>query len=84
VFALLGDEVLYLKVDDQMRAAFEAEGCGPFTYDTKDGQQVMGAYQRAPERLLDEPDELVAWAKLALAVGHRAARAKPTPKSRKT
>jgi DNA transformation protein and related proteins len=77
VFALIDDDVLYFKVDDQTRSAFEAETCGPFTYQTKAGQHIMAAYHRVPDRLLDEPDELLDWARRALSVGQRAVKAKP-------
>lgn len=76
VFALVLDDVLYLKSDDATVVDFEAEGCEPFTYDTKDGRRVLTSYRRAPDRLLDEPDDLVAWARTALAVSRRRAAAK--------
>lgn len=61
--------------DAQSLAAFEAEGMMPFVYEAK-GRQVSLGYWRAPERLLDDPDELVAWARIALAVAQSKARAK--------
>lgn len=81
VFALVLDDVLYLKSDDATAADFEAEGCDPFSYDTKDGRRVLTSYRRAPDRLLDEPDDLVAWARLSLGVarriaGHKAVKAR--------
>lgn len=76
VFALVLDDVLYLKSDDTSAADFAREGCDPFTYDTKDGRRVLTSYRRAPDRLLDEPDDLVEWARTALSVARRAAAAK--------
>jgi DNA transformation protein len=73
--ALVADATLYLKTDAASRAAFEAEGLGPFTYAGK-GKPVTMSYWRAPERLLDDPDELVAWAGKALEVARREAAAK--------
>ncbi len=32
----------------------------------------MEAYRRVPERLFDDPDEMLAWARAALAAGQRA------------
>jgi DNA transformation protein and related proteins len=85
VFAVVDDDVLYLKVDDQSRAAFEAEGCGPFIYMTKDGPHSIAAYSRAPDRLLDDADDLRDWVRTAVAVGHRAAKSKPAaPVKRKS
>lgn len=77
VFALVLDDVLYLKSDDTTAADFAAEGCDPFSYDTKDGRRVLTSYRRAPDQLLDEPDDLVAWANVALGVARRAAARKP-------
>ena len=47
-----------LSVDDGNRGAFEAEGLAPFTYDGK-GRTIVLPYWRVPERLFDEPDEMV-------------------------
>jgi DNA transformation protein len=66
-FAIVDDDTLFLKTDEAGRAAFEAEGMGPFTYMTKHGSGTLTSYWRAPERLLDDPDEMVAWARTALA-----------------
>ena len=65
MFALVADDVLYFKVDDRTRARFESEGMGPFTYATKNGDNVLNSYYRAPERLYDEPDEMLAFAREA-------------------
>lgn len=82
VFALVLDDVLYLKSDETTASDFEAEGCDPFSYDTKDGRRVLTSYRRSPDRLLDETDDLVAWARDALGVSLRAAAAK-SAKARK-
>lgn len=82
VFALIADDVLHLKVDAETRPAFEAEGCGPFTYATKDGVHELGSYHRAPDRLLDDDDDLRRWVRDAIAVGRRAAQAKPAKKAK--
>ena len=37
IFAFLDEDVLYLKTDAAGRAAFEDEGMGPFTFESKDG-----------------------------------------------
>ena len=68
IFALHLRDALYLKADAGTIPAFEAEGLGPFTYDTKRGARQVTSYWRAPERLYDEPDEFVEWARRALAV----------------
>lgn len=72
VFALFLRDALYLKADPADVAAFKAEGCGPFNYDTKQGSRVVTSYWRAPERLYDEPDEFREWARRALATSRAA------------
>ena len=71
MFAILVDDTLYLKTDAASTRAFESEGMGPFTYAPAGKQRVAMPYWEAPPRLLEEPDELVAWAREA----HRIARA---------
>jgi DNA transformation protein len=75
MFALVINDVLYLKVDDASRGQFVAERMGPFLY-TARGRSVALNYWRAPERLLDEQDELAAWSRTALGVARMAAASK--------
>lgn len=77
MFALIADETLYLKADHSTTDAFEAEGMAPFAYDKK-GKAAVMSYWQIPDRLLDDPDELVCWARDALAI----AAAKKRPKQR--
>lgn len=79
IFGLVINDALYLKADAASKAEFEAEGMGPFVYDGKDKPVIM-SYWRAPERLLDEPDELTVWARKALAVSK--ASSKPSKPAR--
>ncbi len=78
IFALVEDDVLYLKADATTKARFEVEGLGPFTYEGKTRPVAM-SYWRAPERLYDDPDEMAEWARQALTVA-RQATAKLKPK----
>ncbi len=66
IFALVVDDVLYLKTDDQSRTAFEADGLEPFSF-VKQGKLISTSYWRAPARLLDDAPEMQRWAKRALA-----------------
>jgi DNA transformation protein len=77
IFALLLRDTLYFKVDDTNRAAYEAEGLEPFSYEARGRRVTIGAYWRVPERLFDEPEEMLAWARGALAAGRRAEAEKP-------
>jgi DNA transformation protein len=71
MFALVADGVIYLKVDDGNAQAFELEALAPFTYETRTGRRGVMSYRRMPDRLYDDPDELAAWAREALAAAHR-------------
>ncbi len=77
MFALLSDDLIYLKADAVTAADFERENCAPFQYDTKTGRRAVMSYWRLPERLYDDADELAQWARRALAVARQAAAAKP-------
>src|SRR4030081_4017916 len=73
MLAMVRDNTLYFRVDDDNRAAFkEAEAFPRLNYE-KQGRTIDLSFWRAPERLLDEPDELVAWARAALAAARRGA-----------
>jgi DNA transformation protein len=73
MIGLVADSVLYLKTDDASRLDFEREGLAPFTYRRKGGRATVMSYSRAPERLLDDPDEMLAWASRAREVARRTA-----------
>jgi DNA transformation protein len=73
MFALVHDGVIYLKVDAHNAAAFERENLAPFTYTTRHGKRGVMSYRRMPDRLYDDPDELAAWAREALAAARRPA-----------
>ena len=68
---LVHDSVIYLKADEQNAPAFEAEKLPPFAFATKDGKRGVMSYRRMPDRLYDDPDELAAWARDALAAAQR-------------
>jgi DNA transformation protein and related proteins len=81
MFGMVAENTLYLRVDDHNRVAFrEAESAPPLNY-AKQGSTIDLAFWRAPERLYDEPDEFVVWARAALAAAHRVAakRERTTP-----
>jgi DNA transformation protein len=75
-FALVLRGAIYLRADEQSIPRFEAEGCGPFSYETKGKVRTIGSYWQLPERLYDEPDEVADWARTAHAAAERAALAK--------
>jgi DNA transformation protein and related proteins len=79
MFAILVDDVLYLRADDASRQDFAREGMKPFTYRPAGKGPVSMPYWEVPPRLLEEPEELAAWAREA----HRIARASKTAPPRK-
>ena len=86
MLGMVSDNTLYFRVDDDNKAFFrEAEVFPPLNYEKK-GESIDLAFWRAPERLFDEPDELVTWARVALAAARRvAANREPTaPRRRST
>ena len=88
LFAIVDDDALYLKGDATTAQRYEAEGLPKFTYEGKNGPVSM-SYWRAPERLLDDADEMCDWARAAIASARRTAAAKARsnaklPSKRKT
>lgn len=86
MFGMVTNDTLYFRIDDHNRAVFkEAEPAPPLSYEKK-GRTIDLSFWHVPERLLDEPDELVTWARAALAAARRVAakrgRAAPGRKSK--
>lgn len=75
MFAIVMNQQLYLKVDDQNRPDFEALGLTPFTYPMK-GKDVALSYWAAPDAVFDDPQEAVQWARSAWDAALRAHLAK--------
>lgn len=74
--ALIINDTLYLKADDETRPRFEAAGSVPFDYATRDGQRVVMAYWAAPQEAMESPALMLPWARLAMASALRAAASK--------
>ena len=73
MLGMVRDNTLYFRVDDDNRAALkEAESFPPLNYEKKGGTIDL-SFWRAPERLFDDSDELVAWAQAAMAAARRVA-----------
>ena len=73
MIGLVASDTLYLKVDEETLGQFEAQGLGPFEYSRR-GKMVALSYYRAPEEMLESPNEVVAWARLAYAAALRGVR----------
>lgn len=82
MFGLVEDQGrICLKADAATEPDFQAEGCELWVYHGKGKPMSMG-YWYMPERLMDDPDELKAWAMSAYEVAVRADQKKP-PSQRK-
>ena len=68
-FALIDDDLVYFKVDDRNRSAFENRGMGPFMPEGEGGE-VMQYYQ-VPEDVLEDMEELRSWMEGAIGVAQR-------------
>ncbi len=78
MFGLVADDVLYLKADEKTKHTFEEEGLEPFTYEGK-SKPIKMSYWCAPDRLFDDPEEMLAWSRVALDVA-KTAKAKKSKK----
>ena len=72
--------MLFFKSDDENHPDFEAESLKPFGYEAKTGKRTVMSYHQAPERVLDNAEEMVTWAKAGFAAAIRAYNAKPPSK----
>jgi len=77
MFALLADDMLYLKADDLTRPEFETAGMARFTYETK-GRPKSMSYYGVSEDMLDDAETLCVWARKAVEAALRAQAGKKT------
>ena len=76
MFAIVVDDTLYLKTDEQNVAEFKELDLEPFTYARK-GKTASLNYYRAPEEALDAPHVMLPWARSAFSAVLRAHVKKP-------
>jgi DNA transformation protein len=74
-FGIIDEGRLFFKTDSTNEKDFTARDMGPFTYEMK-GQVKSMAYHEVPPDVLEQPHELVFWARKAI----RVAAAKPKRK----
>lgn len=65
-FALIAEDMLYFKVNDSTRPAYEALGLEPFHPYGKNTKPMQ--YYQVPEDALEDPDALRPWVEQAIAV----------------
>ena len=71
-FGLIDEDVLYFKVSDATRPRYESAGSAPFK--PFDDKPSMKGYYEVPEDILEDPEELAAWAREAHGVALAAKR----------
>jgi DNA transformation protein len=71
IIAIVVDDTLYFKTDEQNRVEFDRLGLEPFTYEAADGKQQSMSYVRAPDEALDSPHAMRPWARSAMAAALR-------------
>ncbi len=69
--ALIANEQLYLKVDDTTRPHFEAAGCSPFVFETKD-KPIQMNYYSPPDEAMESSNFMLPWARRAMEAALRA------------
>lgn len=73
MLGMVNDNMLYFRVDDGSWSTLkETESMPPLNYE-KQGRTIDLSFWRVPERLLDDSDELLIWARAALAAARRVA-----------
>jgi DNA transformation protein len=80
MFGLVADDVAYLKADDSNRADFVKAGSAAFNPYPEKGKTAVMSYYEIPPDVLEDRDELAAWAQRSLAIQ---AKKKPTKKGKK-
>ncbi|HSY17760.1 MAG TPA: TfoX/Sxy family protein [Candidatus Acidoferrales bacterium] len=66
-FGILDEGRLFFKTDERSQADYTSRGMGPFTYEMK-GKVMAMAYHEVPPEVLEQPQELVVWARRAIAL----------------
>ena len=75
MFALVADDMLYMKADDANAHYFEEKGLSQFEY-PKANKMVKLSYYQAPEEIMEDPVEAAIWARRSFEVALRAKRKK--------
>lgn len=65
MIAIVADDQLLLRADDENRPDYEGLGIGPFQ--PYEGKSQSMPFYTVPDEVMDNPDELVEWARKSLA-----------------
>ena len=72
MFALIVNDVLHFKVDEENRSDFEVLDMEPFSYIRKGKKRGLKSYWTVPVDVLDNEDEFLVWSRKAVDVALRA------------
>lgn len=80
MLGIVSDDQLYVRIDDDNRDQLaEARAAPPLAYE-KGGKSIDLAFWRVPDRLLDDPEGLLVWARAGLDAARRVAARAPKPR----
>jgi DNA transformation protein len=86
MFGLIDDDIIFLKVDERLRADLAAAGARSWIYTERKGPNAgipqETSYWSLPESALDDPEEACAWGRRSLAVAQALKAAKPVRRRR--
>ncbi len=80
IFGLVADDVLFLKADDVCREVFEASQLDRFYPHGPDG--ICMSYYEVPGDWLEDEDDILPYARIALDAGLRGGKTKKTKKKK--
>ena len=72
-FGIIYRDILYFKVDDLTRADYERAGMKPFKPYAPPRTMTSTKYFEVPPAVLENPEDLTAWARRAIAAAERSA-----------
>ncbi len=70
MFAIVSDDMLFLKADEMNRSEYEQAGCELFGYMRK-GRRAALNFFRAPDDAMESPERMLPWARTAYAAALR-------------
>lgn len=82
MFGLIARDTFYLRVDDRNRQDFTAAGSRVFTYRREAREVELRGYMECPPDILEDPEEMIRWAKSGAAAALAALAEKPPSKRR--
>jgi DNA transformation protein len=80
-FALIADDTLFFKSDDESHDQFVRASPGPFSF-VKKGERIVTHYYAVPEDAFEDAAVMAKWARLGYAAALRAARKRRPPRKR--